>query len=528
MKKAYIVFLHIFLIVCGTIPISKGQSEKQIIEADTVKTRVLKANYIHADTVKTKTIKTNRAKYVNSKTVRIDFDKKKLYKLPKIEEGKFYQVQIDDINMNLYSVTVENKDTVITSDVTFPTFEILGLETLEEMFDVLSSASLPSVLAEKNFADTVDSNKIIKLNGEKKTEKEVRAKLQDITEKLNNYVTELDTEKIKILKFAMEIDTLMLDVQTMALSYLVERDKTWQQELKNDLGFRKFIEASEEYRNKVYRLLTKLKQKRTEYLDFYESNNEIIDDSSELRKTDDSIKKAFNAAINQLDKTFQAINAEKVSEWLNSIIHLDNNKERTYRSLPIQLKGDFTDLSIDIKPKDEKFGLPSYHTNLRFPYPPKWQIAASTGIYRSFRFSDDAYSISATKIDSTSAEIEIKDENPSNWEIGTAALFHWNLSNIINFLDFSEKLQLQITMGPAISLTKPVKPRMLFGGGAAFGDKHKLTLNILLVAGNVDRLSKNYSLSEAKEVSIDQIPNNVTVSKFKWGWGLSVGYMYNF
>lgn len=514
MKKACAVFLKIIMIVCLTVAASKAQSKKKVIEADTVKTKVLKVNNIYTDTIKIKKSEKPPSKYEDSKPVQINFKKRKLYKLPDLKEGDFYHLQIDDINMNLYTVTHQSKDSVITSNITFPTFDIPGLETLEKLLEGLSPANKNSVLVEEDLADTV--------KGIDKTVQEV----EDITETLNRHVADLNTKKIKIQKLAQEIDTLMLDVRTMALSYLVDRDTTWQQELKGDLDFKKFIDESEEYRIKVYKLLTKLKQKRTGYLDFYEDNKEIISKNSELRKTDENIKGAFTAAINHLDKTFQAINVDKVSEWLTTIIHLDNNKTRSYTSLPIQLKGDFTDLSIDIKPKDEKFGLPSYHTNLRFPDPSGWKVGLSSGFYYS-KLADEEYSVTASQIDSVTANVELTNENPSNWEVGSAVLFHWNLSNVTESLEW-EKIQIHLTIGPGLSFSKPIKPRILAGGGFAFGKNHKLALSVLAAFGAVDRLSNNYSEFRTETVDIEEIPKNLTVSKFKGRFGLSLGYIYDF
>lgn len=509
MKKAFIVFLLIFFTVSVSIPISNAQSKKQVIDVDTVKTKVLEAKDIYADKIKLKTSQKLPSKYEESQAVRINFKKRKLYKLPDLGEGDFYHLQIDDINMNLYTVSHQSEDSVITTDITFPTFDIPGLETLGGLLEKLPKANLPLVNYPENLKGLSNADKI---------------QLPGITQTLNKYVTELNSEKIDIQKLAHEIDTLMLDVRTLALSYLVERDKTWQEELKGELDFKTFFEESEKYRNKVYALLTKLKKKRTDYLAYYDDNKEIISKNSELRKTDENIKEAFTAAINHLDKTFQTINADKVSEWLTTIIHLDNNKTQSYTSLPIQLKGDFTDLSIDIKPKDEKFGLPSYHTNLRFPDAPEWRIGVSSGFYWSYSLSDDAYSVNASvsSMDTTKADITIVDEELANWETGITTMFHYRIGKK------DAKSQFNFSIGPAVSLTKLVRPRLVVGFGTAFGRKHKITLNAIGIAGQVDRLSNNYSLSETKQVPVDQIPETVTVSKIKTGFGLSLGYLYNF
>lgn len=509
MKKACAVFLKIIMIVCLTVAASKAQSKKQIVKADSVMTKVLKAKYIHADTVKTKILKKNRLDYVLSKPVHFDFGKKKLYKLPDIDEGEFYHIQIDDINMNLYTITHQSEDSIITSNVTFPTFDMPGLETLGGLFEKLPKASLQIVNNSKNLKGLSNEDK---------------GQLPDITQTLNRYVTELDSKKIKIQKLAQEIDTLMLDVRTMALSNLVERDKTWQEELKGELDFKTFFEKSEDFRNKLYVLLTKLKQKRNRYLDFYEDNKEIISKNSELRKTDVNIKGAFTAAINHLDKTFQAINADKVSEWITTIIHLDNNNTRSYTSLPIQLKGDFTDLSIDIKPKDEKFGLPSFRTEISFPYPPKWYTGAGISLYYAFKFQNEAYSISATRLDSVTTEYSIVDEEFSSREVGIASLLHFGGNPIEGW----NKFGLNISLGPSVSTGNSLKPRLATGLGISFGKRSKIMVNYLFMVGQVEKLSNNYNVDESVTTHPDEVPNKVTVSQLDWSHALSIGYTHIF
>src|ERR1700744_2738543 len=61
----------------------------------------------------------------NPSVIKLDFiTKKYISKVPldKFKRGDFYQVEIDNINLNAYKVTINNRDSITQTGLTIPTF----------------------------------------------------------------------------------------------------------------------------------------------------------------------------------------------------------------------------------------------------------------------------------------------------------------------------------------------------------------------------------------------------------------------
>ncbi len=79
--------------------------------------------------------------------VHLDFKSKKFVDTDfnTIKKGDFYQVQIDCINLNLYNVSIEKKDSNYVSNITFPNIEMLGVDQITKLSSSIISSTSSSV-----------------------------------------------------------------------------------------------------------------------------------------------------------------------------------------------------------------------------------------------------------------------------------------------------------------------------------------------------------------------------------------------
>lgn len=472
------------------------------IITDQLNTSTLNANILEVDTlvVGSGDEDPTQSNEIKHHRVRIDFENKRLLEYPKsLKDGEFYYLQIENINMNLYTVSHSSRDSTITADVAFPTFEVPGIETLIGLIAELPSGTIKSD----------SSTKIIDESGNR------------LSRDLENYRRFIEEKSRELQQINQDIDSLSLSVESYALHYLVEKNTELKKELRKELNVEKILIRSRVHRENLKALINTVESKRNEFYDFINGNETELGKEPELEKDSQQLIKLFSALLSGADSVYKSISAAAVTGWLQSVIHLDNNANRFYKSLPMQLTGDFTELSISINPKMEKFGLPSYSTQISFPYPNKWYIGVGTSVYWS-SLSDDQYSIQAATIDSTTSRFRVVNEQSSNFEMGLSTLLY------VGYRFWQNMIGMHYSFGPSISLTKPLKPRLMAGIGGSIGRKNKLVLNAFIISGPVSRLSDSYKEGQIVNMDKSDIPESVTVSKIGWGCGASLGYLYTF
>jgi hypothetical protein len=253
------------------------------------------------------------------------------------------------------------------------------------------------------------------------------------------------------------------------------------------------------------------------YSKFYaEKQSEIYSDTT-LRRTDKEIKLAYSAVIDSAFKVFESIKTEKIITWLTPLIYLENNKNTTYVSLPITLRKDLTTLSVNIEPKKPEFGLQNYKAELSFPIQKRRYIGTGVSFYVSSLYSE-AFSIQATKLDTVNTDYKLISEEPLKAEIGLSTLLYFGKKF------YNSDWGGHFLIGPSLSLSTKVKPRLSIGAGISYGKKQMVTLGIIGMGGYVDKRSVVYEENKTYKVK----PNQITVSKLDFGYGLSMGYIYKF
>jgi hypothetical protein len=320
-----------------------------------------------------------------------------------------------------------------------------------------------------------------------------------------------------------EIDSLSLTIQKKIFSYSVlNMTNPYDTSISGNISINAILIKAETLRRAIKNLEKETSKQQREYSEYISSEDIKIVLNKDLKEANEVLIEAFIKVNSDLNKMYETISAEKVIAWLNILINKENNSGFSYTSLPMQLNGDQTSLSIKLIPQKEEYGLPSYATEINFPQKKAFFVGAGTSFYGAW-FKDDVYSTKATIIDNTKTDYKIINEENKAGELGVIALIHFGYRPFYNKRN-GDWFAVNLVTGPALSLTQKIKPRIAIGGGLAFGKKNMLSINLLYMGGYVEKKSNVFDTSETYSSS----PENVTVSKMSGSTGVSFGYIYKF
>ncbi len=479
----------------------------------------------------------------NSKTFNIGT----IEKLKKIKKGEFYQLKISNINLNLYNISTTNKDSILSSTVSLPSFGSIGLDALNAVVggikvntssaikekdslanleSTLSTVNKIDVLVEiaTNMPDTIkekeELEKKIKQIKELLQEKEQSPK-EKIIQKINALSEEVKQIAIEVRDRPLTtLDALLLDINAQINTYyLVDTTSKY-----NCSTTQKdpcdFLIQVNNYRTILIKYKSDLNKQLTdldEYIKKLEGGLDEMKKDSALRSDYAAFKATISKATTAIDKALETISQDKVTLIMQTLIHLDNNASSNWRSLPIQYMGDIGQFTIKIAPKKPEYGLSTYDNTYHFPIP-KHYAGVSVGFYHAFSFVNESFSTLEKVIDTTS-EFNIVKEDTIKGEIGFTTLLHFGSK--IGDSPFG----IHFSVGPAISLSSSPKPRLCLGGGLSYGKtKNMLSIDFLAMGGYTDKKSNAYNES----ITYSKKPEQVTVSKLSSSFALSVGYIYKF
>ncbi|MDW9380020.1 hypothetical protein [Chryseobacterium sp. JV558] len=506
---------------------------------------------------------------VFGQVLKFDFKTKKfegMEHLEKLKKGELYQLQIDNINMNLYNVLINKKDSIVSSSVEFPTFDVIGLGAINEVLGSLNSItsstinqSLAGKIINTNLKLNDIDNKILlnektsypfleKLVFKKDSIESAlnkydllfkkEQKILDNRKKIMNQIelsNNLLTQQTKELKTHINIinDSIIAQLELASLVYKESiYDKLSVKESMLETfqpqPVKKILSKTKEEKVIILNIQKNIQKIETDYNNFLIENKKdenfvsLFDKDEDIKKNNKQLIDNINKINKEvIDSAFAKINSVKIVKYLNSIIDLENNTERSYTSLPFQYNGDINKLSISIIPKKMEIG-PSYSTEVQFPNKKDFFVGGGMSFYYAW-FKNEAYSVSATALDNEKTEYKIINEKNKNGELGLAAFIHF-LWRPFYSSKKNDWLAFNLVTGPALSLTNTVKPRIAVGGGIAIGYKNMLTINGLYIGGFVDRKSEVYDTNTVYTSK----PESVTVSKLSSAFAISLGYIYKF
>lgn len=458
--------------------------------------------------------------FSNERILKLDFKDKKIIGLDKFEDikiGELYQIQVESINMNLYKVVLNKKDTIITSKVEFPSFDLIKLGDISEILSKIDITSLSQQT--KNQIDKIfyKSNQV---DFDSLSRPEIN--IENIKQRIQGEIYLLLLKEGNILENKDMIDSISLSIQKKIYSYYVlDKSNHHYHLLSRDVLLEDIILDIENIRKKIVIFKKELLRQREKYLGY------IMDDkikkvmTNELKEEDKTLQTAFAKAISNVEALYENINSEKVASWIKELIYKENNSVSSYTTLSQQFNGDKAKLNIQIIPLNEESKLPSYQTEIQFPQKRKFYIGGGMSFYHAW-LKNEVYSVKSIKIDEDNIDYAIIDEKNKKGELGMTALIHFGWRP---FYDKGKDwFALNFVTGPALSLTHIVKPRVAIGGGVAFGTKNMFTINGLYIVGYVDKKSEVFNTDD----TYNSLPENVTVSKLGGGFAVSVGYIYKF
>lgn len=404
----------------------------------------------------------------------------------KLKTGDFYQVRIKNINQNLFLININNADTVLSTKSKTPTFADinLSLPTMDEK-SAESSAFMPPSGRIESLSEIIIKNNEALIN-------------------FNRLVSNIfdDIEKLKVKVNNVRLQSLLItggqDLGPWGAnfeSYVLE--------------LRTASDALKKVNNEVADNFIKYLRDTKEY-------QSSISENDEYKKEDEAVKSNFAEIQKNIGTLRESISADKTFDYLFTLVTISNNSKGDYYSLPLQFSGEQTRLLVSITPRDAKYNLQSYSTQIIFPLvPQKYNV---TGIsYYCSRLNDEEYSIEKP----TDTTYRYSFHSGTEGEGGLAASYRAGIK-----LPNCHWLGFHASIGAGMSISKKIRPRILLGGGVSFGKKHMLAVDCGFIFGYVDR--KNSTLDFTKTYSEKQRPEPIIVSQLERSCYLSVGYLFSF
>jgi hypothetical protein len=442
------------------------------------------------------------------KTITIDFETKTINdsQITDIRKGDWYQVEVININTNIYRVTVDGKDTSTQAALKVPTFGDFGIEALTSAISGLNA--LGGIISMKSDPVDFKNNKSSELWDGDLEKGKPSPTANELA--MNKSIVELKAMEAELGIIKRRIDDVKLLQEKYVLTGLqmgphqVLIDTT-----QYDLLY--FINEIASIRKQVAELSEKCDKKQTEYysaIDF----TKLAD--QKLTAKNDTILKSFAILRVTLDKAQESIDGTKTAELLKPIIEIQNNTASSYISLPYLYHGRDAKVTVDISPYNKDAKVQIFNTIIDFPVFKKTYSGISTGFFVS-PLADHAYSVIGQAGVDTS--FQLVNENPGNLSFGVNALINFGRrfgeSNCFYHFAF----------GPGLAISNKISPRLFFAPGLSFGSKHMLNIDLGITMGYVSRLSNAYSMDQ----TYSSKPESFLVSRFGYGMFVSVGYVFN-
>jgi hypothetical protein len=394
--------------------------------------------------------------------------------LPKIKRGDQVKIKVLNINPYLYKISLLKNDSA--TPVNAPTLlfsSFLDVESLQpivedlndnlnlmEAFNLNVPASLISDNEQKTIVKTIQLYKDEAM-GFGDSILNIKSAYDSLIYSVNNYILRSELDPIN--------PTDMNSKYYINISLFEEE-------------FKALIIRTKNLKTQVNHTFQNYSTKISPYLDKTKFSPAFKRDTAFIREH----YALASAVINKLDTV---ISYAKLMEFKKAMVNLDT-ANFNYASLPMPVNDDFTKINIDIQPRDlARPGLQSYTTELKLPLNPQSFIGFSSGFYVGGLYNQ----IAATEkvyLNDTTIRYNLKKESGSKVEIGINAMLHTGtrLSKSYAAIPF----YWNIALGPGIAIDKKIYPRLFLGLGLSAGDKRKVSFNIGVYAGQVDRLVSGY------------------------------------
>ena len=244
--------------------------------------------------------------YGQTKILEIPFGSEKSIDLSKIKElrrGELFQIKISGINMNLYNVSIDKKDSTIKSEVTIPDIKSIAIDGIKIFLENLSTNTIAKV---KDKSDSVTSD--FKSNQYSRPDLKKLASLEN-----NKIEIEFEIKETKVMLRKRNIELQILKSSKKSAKSKVQFEKYLREEssLNNAIDDLQYIVDSK-------RLLLDLVIKQIMSADKYKViRSEVI---NRLENYHFMVQKSLSSVLD----TINGLNSLIISIQKQSILYLTN------------------------------------------------------------------------------------------------------------------------------------------------------------------------------------------------------------
>jgi hypothetical protein len=516
--------------------------------------------------------KKNETKIIDKK-ISFDFIKRNQITIPnKIKVGEFYQVEVKNINQNLYNIEINNEaidlQSTALSTSFFTSIDLGKLSSYLSPFlspfyetknedDVTTVANSAAVMDKKNNQLDLIDFKVLTANFEKFTANPVKTDIEKTLDENTKYQQDL-----AVVLFASNriLDSLQFSVLEARFNLLApfetetnlstkpskKKNKKVNVDAKNDddnsnkdeedpetdpkpnsetqskvnIDYKSFLKTYIDLRKQITLVNKNVDKFQKAYNEFLKKPKvvEFLKPVANKKLKDKSVK--VTATYSELkSKTMQfqeATKTEGISKLLFPIILLKTDKNFT--SLPIQFTKDQEKLEISFVPKDSTSGLQKETLSaIYFPAKSNVYWSVGTSLYHS-QLNDQRVGINTVKVNDSTTSFQLFEEQQLDGELGVAALLRAGTK-----LNNNSLIGIHGTFGTGLSIGKDVRPRFLIGGGLSIGKKHNVVIDYGKIAGYVDELSNSVDYNKTYSSAPQPL-----ITQLKWDTFFSLGYSYIF
>lgn len=435
----------------------------------------------------------------NIATITFDFQEKKFTEgfdtqLENLKNGDYYQIRILKINPNAFIIKVNNSDSTLARNLTTPGF---GNFELEAISSVLAGV--------KPFGTAGFVVKKVEFEGTSSSPAPINDDIQNFQNRVQKCMDALITLKD-------DIDRFKLDLEKYSIDAVKDPYQPEPNEYKVESAFAEVFRL----RQSLSELRERVRECQDEYNDFSQKNSKTISSDDVLKTNDEKVKSNVAALLTTIDKATASIDAEKSNALLQTVAYLKNDME--YTSMPFQYNGEYGSFTLKFKPRKPEYNLQEYATKVSFPIHRMNYVSIGASFYLT-GLGDEGYSSIGDQVNDSTVYYTLVKEDPGNFELGIATLLRYGIR-----INDDHNMGVHFSLGPGVSISNTIKPRVLAGVGGTLGERHMFALDLGLIAGPVNVLSNGYDTSTPSAIK----PENVIVSKQKAGGFIAIGYLFSF
>ena len=268
------------------------------------------------------------------KEIKIDFLDKTVNtnELDKIKEGDFYRLVIDHLNLNLFRVQVNYSDTILSKPLETPTFASFELDALTKTISSLSDLSTSVVKSRSDLNKALDTlkNIILRFTENVKDEKNDYNRLKGRINQENVCLKNI-TDTLK--KISYKLDNLKLSIYLFKLNSLRLKGSD------DSLNLKGAVNQSLGIRSGIMRLKAESNENKNKFSSDYEKYGEDIRKKEDIKTAISALNEAYDKLITALDKAIEEVNADNINTLLSQVVFIENNSNKTYKSVPMQFNG---------------------------------------------------------------------------------------------------------------------------------------------------------------------------------------------